>query len=170
MNEKEVGRLTAWCSLECFWQKVGPLKVSYMMNAYLLLTPRDQVGSLPYLTAERIMRLGHEVEPQLNPAVKFRETSVLVHASIAPNWQEVPRLIQQLLDAKDDVTPTEFFREFQEIHPFRDGNGRVGALLYNWLKGTYHPLKLQLAPNLWDDPERTKGYPKEDLWYEFDRT
>ncbi len=163
MNDKEVGRLVAWCSLECEFQKVGPLKVTYLVSAYFLL------ASHTVLTAERIMRLGFEVEPHLNPAVKFREVNVVVGTSRPPDWREVPRLMDQLLK-QQNLTPTEWFKEFEEIHPFRDGNGRVGALLYNWLKDTYHPLQLQLAPNLWDDPKRAASYPMEDLWYEFDRS
>jgi hypothetical protein len=37
---------------------------------------------------------------------------------------------------EDRLLPAEAYRRFAEIAPFRDGNGPVGALLYNWLLGT----------------------------------
>ena len=35
-----------------------------------------------------------------------------------------------------NITPEVFYQRFEEIHPCHDGNGRVGALLYNWLQAT----------------------------------
>jgi fido (protein-threonine AMPylation protein) len=32
--------------------------------------------------------------------------------------------------------PIEFFREFELVHPFVDGNGRTGAILYNAMLNT----------------------------------
>jgi len=34
------------------------------------------------------------------------------------------------------LTPNEFYQTLMWIHPLRDGNGRLGALVYNILNGT----------------------------------
>ena len=34
------------------------------------------------------------------------------------------------------MTPEEAYKEFQIIHPFEDGNGRVGKIIYNKLKNS----------------------------------
>jgi fido (protein-threonine AMPylation protein) len=35
-----------------------------------------------------------------------------------------------------NMTPEQAYYEFEIIHPFRDGNGRTGKIIYNWLMGT----------------------------------
>jgi hypothetical protein len=89
------------------------------------------------------------------------------------DWREVPRLLTLLLEsyyegnyskavfekdfpASKDASPIErfaqtavdmFYFEYEEIHPFRDGNGRTGKILFNYLKGTLD--NPQMPPNFW---------------------
>lgn len=42
---------------------------------------------------------------------------------------------------------------FESIHPFEDGNGRVGRIIYNW-----HRLKLGLSLHIIHTGEETKQY------------
>lgn len=51
-------------------------------------------------------------------------------------WQAIPGQLDLLIEDQNRLAPAEWYRQFEEIHPFRDGNGRVGALVYNWLSGT----------------------------------
>ncbi len=148
MTPQEVKQLAAWAAQECAWQLTGPLEVGYFIVAYFTLAAAHEI------TEELILRLGNIIEPAKNPSDHYRQVAVFVGYSEKAPWQEVPRLMAQLVRAVADLGPTEWFREFEEIHPFRDGNGRTGALIYNMLNGTYSPLGLEFPPNLWNDPRR----------------
>lgn len=44
--------------------------------------------------------------------------------------------MQQLLSMQHTLSPDIFYKEFERIHPFFDGNGRTGKVLFNWLNNT----------------------------------
>ncbi len=141
-----------FCSIECSLQMSGEKSVSWMLNAWA----HAQIISAP-LVIDDIVILGQLVEPLKN-AEGFRRCNVRVGASIKPDWSRVPILMAEFLHSEDwaHEDPAEWFRTYEEIHPFVDGNGRTGVILFNLLNGTLD--KPVWPPNFWDDPRRTPGY------------
>ncbi len=83
-------------------------------------------------------------KPEL--AGKYREYNVRVGSHIVPKHQEVKKLMNQLIrfinSEKGNINPVELAAlvhyRFEKIHPFADGNGRIGRLLINhilWFSG-----------------------------------
>jgi hypothetical protein len=107
------------------------------------------------LVYDDVLELGRRVEPVKN-CNGVRDCGVRVGASVKPPHPIVPRLLNELLEDVGQESPEEWFRRYEEVHPFRDGNGRTGQILYNWLRGTLDaPV---WAPDYWGDPRRGPGF------------
>ncbi|MCX6815614.1 MAG: Fic family protein [Candidatus Aenigmarchaeota archaeon] len=70
-------------------------------------------------------------------AGKFRNCLVRIGGYIAPDWQDVEKLIEKLIKFinQEKINPVELVARahyrFEKIHPFVDGNGRIGRLIMN---------------------------------------
>lgn len=92
----------------------------------------DPVG-LPSLAY--IEYWGKTLEPLANEH-GFRTCRVFVGGMEGASPIEVVPRLEQLWRDGTNLAPMEFYRAFEEIHPFADGNGRTGKILLNWLNET----------------------------------
>lgn len=129
-----------FCAEEVLRQGRGPIQVADMCRAWYFALAAS--WHEPY---SAIQGCGHLVEPTRNAPTKWRDCGVRVGDHIAPRPSEVPELMSRYCDSLDSMTPDEAYLEFQHIHPFRDGNGRVGKILYNYKRGTLDAP--QMPPN-----------------------
>lgn len=132
-------RVLRFCADECTRQHSGEMSVFNMAEAWLFA---NDLVLEPSITMNDILNLGKAVEPEKNLR-GLRKVSVWLPSLQPPPWREVERLMTDLLQHQRDTTALEFYVEFEKIHPFVDGNGRVGALLYNVLSGT---IRQPVAP------------------------
>src|SRR3972149_3073260 len=72
-------------------------------------------------------------------AGRFRDYLVRVGPYVAPDWHDLKKLLKQLITFVNEskLNPVELAARahymFEKIHPFGDGNGRIGRLLMNYI-------------------------------------
>jgi hypothetical protein len=109
----------------------GIERVGWMLEAwsYALACDRERPRERDALT------LGKLVERHRNKR-GYRKCAVRVGMNQCPPHSRIPDLLAVLFEQRDALTPLEFYKGFEQVHPFVDGNGRTGKVLLNWLNGT----------------------------------
>lgn len=127
-----------------------PKDIAEVQNAYEIYDNMDKLN--PYsiddlLKAHSVMERG-----LLNEAGEFRSRPVGVADSegnilhFGTLSQYVPKLIQELLEWTEKseihllIKSCVFHYEFELIHPFADGNGRMGRLWHTLLLSKWNPI------------------------------
>ena len=110
----------------------GIERVGWMLDAWsYILMYKDRF----HPDLDTIEAIGRKVERVKNSG-GWRRCGVRVGMRVCPPFYDVPSLLERLLSVQDTMTPVEFYKEFEMIHPFIDGNGRTGKILLNWKNGT----------------------------------
>ena len=150
VGPEDIIHLGNWASQECEWQRSGEKSVGRLIEAVLLARMAQQANLS--LNEDLILAMGRDVDDRNQHG--YRQEPVWVSGQEMPKWGDLPMMVGAFANLLFTYTPTEAFKLFEEIHPFVDGNGRVGAIIYNWLNGTLHPGKLEFPPNVFGDPRR----------------
>ena len=149
--EAEAVGIVRFCADEVERQRADPDAVCWMVQAWLDARLRFEKTSplalKSALTVPMIERWGRLIEPTKN-ANGFRVYNVRVGAATCPSHEDVPRLMAELIACLPELTLEKAYLRFEMIHPFADGNGRVGKILFNWLRGSLN--NPQIPPNFFN--------------------
>jgi Fic family protein len=93
------------------------------------------------ISEELLLRWHRDIfeETKSDIAGRFRNYVVRVGSYVAPDWHDLKRLMKQLIAFANESKPNPVevagraHYMFERIHPFGDGNGRIGRLLMNYI-------------------------------------
>lgn len=149
---KDITTIAKWASIECEKQRSGERSVGWMVEAWVYAVDAQKYGP-PGIG--NIQVIGSLVEPHKNESSYWRRSDVMVGYDVMPHSILLPRLMLLLVEAWDTLSSDEWYKEFEEIHPFIDGNGRTGNILWNWHRGTLDPALISFPPDFWGSKRLT---------------
>jgi Fic family protein len=123
----------------------------------------DSLDAWEYIEAEPelshdVVQTAHEhILKRRQPEIagRYRDVQVEVGGRLPPAPEFVRRAMDELLAWRpaDPVEAVEWHVAFERVHPFADGNGRIGRLVYLW----HCRNGLDAEPVVWRADDR-EGY------------
>ena len=127
-----------------------PKDIAEVQNAYEIYDNMDKLN--PYSIDDLLKAHSGMERGLLNEAGEFRSRPVgvadsegnILHFGTLPQY--VPKLVQELLEWTEKseihllIKSCVFHYEFELIHPFADGNGRMGRLWHTLLLSKWNPI------------------------------
>lgn len=140
MREKKA-RVLAACEVECKRQQVGFIELTRLLRAYDY-AENAIYGHASDISEKDIEYLGTLID-SANASFYRRIPVTFANMETGLHHDLIPQAMKTLLVNQQEMTVTEFLKEFLLIHPFADGNGRVAFLLFNLKNGSMdYPLPL----------------------------
>lgn len=140
LSADEIRKISAYCAEEVRRQgEKNPFYVGTMIDAYLYGMEMQYAGR--DISVDLIETLGRKVKPDTNKD-GFRTIPIYINGPMGSQQKAPPSEIAGRLERwvalLPDMTALEAYREFEEIHPFADGNGRTGKIILNWENGSFY--------------------------------
>lgn len=136
------------------WHEDYPARVSFTQTVLELpfqefLKPAEGWPGIPTRLSTAIHWL--IFKDQIH-AAEWRQVNVTVGLHRPPDHELLPKLMHKLelhyrgkIQTLGDLQ--DWYSDFETIHPFEDGNGRVGGVIVAGFAHARHPEKGWLAPN-----------------------
>jgi len=126
-------------AIEDVWDEDSLLQARY---AWDFLIKQKQLTTGNILKTHKILMLHQKLQP--DEKGYLRKVNVMVGGEIKAKWYVVPELVnhwlsksqqfftEKLNEKEKELLIKQMHIEFENIHPFVDGNGRIGRILLNW--------------------------------------
>lgn len=130
-------------------------EIKQSLHAWEFLIEQEEISHGVICKVQKMITINQtNLQPHMRGYYRtMSKTNVSVGGRHAPDFSLVDSLMQGWLDDLAKMTPLVAHVRFESIHPFVDGNGRTGRMIY-W----YHCIKTGQHPFFYEGKKRDIYY------------